>query len=357
MGAFAKKALNFDGINDYLLVGDVAPLKFDNGDAFTMALWINTTAAASTMAVIGKRDTVSPDATGYLMNLGTTGRFNFQVIDAVATQRLEVLQTSVTDYSDGVWHLVIVSKDTTEAAVGVTLTIDDFDEALSVIHDTYVSGGGTSFDTTVGFQVAGHKLLNALYAGDIGDVAVYNKELSSAEKTVLWNGGDPADLRITGPFANLVHYMRMGDGATFPTIPDDSTNSNDGTMTTMTNTDIVDMVVGNVFDSVLHSFENDTKKPVVTLISPPEGTPVTPGAEYVFTVVDNSTIRRTLVLARYGGAWLLVHDGVEFAFGFKSSSILAITGGNRYTIRRDGGWQFGVDFQTYAIDTDGNEAL
>ena len=33
---------------------------------------------------------------------------------------------------------------------------------------------------------------------------------------------------------SLIGWWRMGDGATFPTIPDASTNSNDGTMVGMT---------------------------------------------------------------------------------------------------------------------------
>ncbi len=55
----------------------------------------------------------------------------------------------------------------------------------------------------------------------------------------VYGGGAPPDLTDASAPSNLVGYWRMGDGATFPTIPDDSTNSNDGTMTNMEATDLV----------------------------------------------------------------------------------------------------------------------
>ena len=60
---------------------------------------------------------------------------------------------------------------------------------------------------------------------------------SSAEVLAIYNSGAPTDL--SGE-SGLVGYWRNGDPngtAAFPTITDDSSNSNDGTMTNMTSTD------------------------------------------------------------------------------------------------------------------------
>ena len=66
-------------------------------------------------------------------------------------------------------------------------------------------------------------------------------ELSAADVTTLYNDGLPYTVAAD---TGLIGWWRMGDGtitgdsiATFPTIPDDSTNSNNGTMTNMTSTD------------------------------------------------------------------------------------------------------------------------
>ena len=67
------------------------------------------------------------------------------------------------------------------------------------------------------------------------DVAIFNSELSASDVTSIYNSGYPKDESST---SNLVGYWKMGDGATYPTIPDDSSNSNDGTMTNMASDDI-----------------------------------------------------------------------------------------------------------------------
>ena len=47
--------------------------------------------------------------------------------------------------------------------------------------------------------------------------------------------GEPTDLSGA---SGLIGWWRMGDTAIFPTIPDASTNSNNGTMTNMSSGDI-----------------------------------------------------------------------------------------------------------------------
>jgi len=68
---------------------------------------------------------------------------------------------------------------------------------------------------------------------------VWNKELSLAEVTEIYNGGAPTNLLAHSAAANLVGWLRMGDGDTFPTLTDNSTGGNDGTMTNMEAGDIV----------------------------------------------------------------------------------------------------------------------
>ena len=65
----------------------------------------------------------------------------------------------------------------------------------------------------------------------------------------VYNSGEPIALdsntKDYGQSSNLVGWWRMGDPngtAAFPTIVDQSTNSNDGTMTNMTSGDIVTVV-------------------------------------------------------------------------------------------------------------------
>jgi len=87
-----------------------------------------------------------------------------------------------------------------------------------------------------------------IFGGNLDEVGNWSSVLTAAEVTALYNSGTPIALDSdSGDYAssgNLDGYWRMGDGATYPTIPDDSANSNDGTMTNMVEADIVSDVPG-----------------------------------------------------------------------------------------------------------------
>jgi len=87
------------------------------------------------------------------------------------------------------------------------------------------------------------------FGGNIDEGSVWNKSLTSAELVAVYNSGVPIDLtQNSGNYvssSNLQGWWRMGDPngtASYPTISDQSSNSNDGTMTNMASGDIVTVV-------------------------------------------------------------------------------------------------------------------
>ena len=73
----------------------------------------------------------------------------------------------------------------------------------------------------------------------LDEVAMFDDTLSSSTVTNIYNSGSPNDL---SSLDYLIGYWRNGDTAgpsVFPTIDDNSSNSNDGTMTNMASGDIV----------------------------------------------------------------------------------------------------------------------
>ena len=72
-------------------------------------------------------------------------------------------------------------------------------------------------------------------AGLLDEISYWSKALSAEEIVSIYNGGKPNNLE---GLSGLVGWWRDGDSATYPTIPDDSTNSNTGTMTNMVAGDI-----------------------------------------------------------------------------------------------------------------------
>jgi hypothetical protein len=81
------------------------------------------------------------------------------------------------------------------------------------------------------------------FTGHMNDIAVHSTVLDARNRSTIYNSGDPIDLTTnTGNYStsgNLTGYWLMGDSDTFPTIEDQTSNDNDGTMTNMTSGDIV----------------------------------------------------------------------------------------------------------------------
>ena len=68
----------------------------------------------------------------------------------------------------------------------------------------------------------------------VDEFAVWNND-QSANISSIYNGGTPNDLTSLNP----VSWWRMGDADTFPTITDNGSGGNNGTMTNMDAGDIV----------------------------------------------------------------------------------------------------------------------
>jgi len=138
-------------------------------------------------------------------------------------------------FNDWSWHHITITYDGSSAASGVTIYVDDVAQTSTVVADTL---SATTLNA-ISFQLGAVDATNSFFSGVLDDVAVYDIELSAANVTTIFNGGEPPDLTSVGPTADLVGYWLMGDGDTFSTLTDNSSNTNDGTMTNMEAADLV----------------------------------------------------------------------------------------------------------------------
>jgi hypothetical protein len=65
---------------------------------------------------------------------------------------------------------------------------------------------------------------------NIDEVSLFNSELSANDITSIYNSGVPNDIKQS--FA--LSWWRCGDGDTSPTLTDNGSGGNDGTMTNFT---------------------------------------------------------------------------------------------------------------------------
>ena len=134
---------------------------------------------------------------------------------------------SVDVNGDGLWHHIVGTWN----AGG---------DEIKLYIDGELQGTTTGLSTLAGSVAKASIGNNAndenFFLGNIDEVSLWDTVLTAANVTTYYNDGFPSALEgQTG----LIGWWRMGDGATYPTIPDDSTNNNAGTMVNMVAGDIV----------------------------------------------------------------------------------------------------------------------
>ena len=216
-------SIDFDGVDDYLAVNGAAGV-LDKA-AGSISVWaITDTTAASGVYFKSIVSTENSIALSYNANLN------------LETANYKGSSTSVTATSDqaiegdGQWHHIVSTWDT--SANQLRLYIDGSLETTTGSLPTF---SGTMATASIGNNAAG----GSYFKGNMDEVSIWNKALSSSEVTTIYNDGYPSGI---GGMTGLVGWWRMGDPggpSEYSTIPDVSSNSNDATMTNMSSADIV----------------------------------------------------------------------------------------------------------------------
>jgi hypothetical protein len=234
-------SLDFDGVNDALNMGDANVFTPDNsgaGNGFSVSFWIKTT--RDRISVLGKGDAV--DKMEWIVTLGAGGgTVQFTVFSGGAWGVSQALITNSAAVGDGAWHHVVCTWDLANNVNCFNIFIDGTEYSKALANATYASAGtwsgmtNTTSDLLIGAGVYG----GSPYDGQIDEFAIFDDELSASQATSIYNSGTATDL--SGE-TYLLGYWRNGDptgtGA-YPTITDQSSNSNDGTMISMVAADIV----------------------------------------------------------------------------------------------------------------------
>lgn len=231
---YSERSLDFDGTDDSVLVGNVAELSFDTGDAFSLSCWVKVDAVSAYHIFMGKKLGGPPPVRGYEVGIFNTGECFFALANNAPTSDVGVRFGGTTSLVGKGWHHVVVTYDGSGVAAGITAYIDAESRTISVDSDDLV---GTILEPTALFRLGSSTTTN-FFDGRMAEASVYDKELTASEVSAIYNAGSPPDLLSVGPTVNLVGYWRPGEHS-FPTVPDLSPSGNDGTMTNMAADDIV----------------------------------------------------------------------------------------------------------------------
>jgi hypothetical protein len=213
------KSISLDGVDDFVDCGTNLALL---GSATTFSAWVKMTDATS-FRVLHKGIAGSRE---YAFGMGTSDTL-FLILYNGSTNYIGKVSTSTMTSYEGQWVHVCATYDGSTNASGITLYVNG-----SVFNSNSINGGSYTAPSGNNNGDVYIGRYNTEYAdGNIDETAVLNSELSASDITAIYGTGVPTSL---SSYSSLVSWWRCGDGDTSPTITDNGSASNDGTMTNFT---------------------------------------------------------------------------------------------------------------------------
>ena len=221
-------SLLFDGTDEYIDLGD--NYKFGNAIAFTWSFWFKANNFAAQRTFIAKT-TVDANVYGYSIQHNSSGKLYIQV----RASGTLLSNTFSTVMSAGVWTHIVLTYSGGSNMNGFTIYINGVAEAIptSAALNDWIVPDNLSI---------GRRGSIGYFSGNMNQVAVFDKELSTTEVDEAYNSGSPANLNNHSAAANLQSYWFLNNGLNFPTELDQK-GSVDGTLTNM---EVEDYDIGDV---------------------------------------------------------------------------------------------------------------
>lgn len=213
-------SLDFDGINDYVNLGDSDDFSFGDGatdSAFTISAWIKMD-STSGFRIFNK---YAGSVNEYSFGTGGSNKLQMFIFDSSSNfkYRARVYNTIL---NTGQWYHVATTYDGvggTNAQDGIKIYVDGVRvDDSSVSGGTYLAMGNKTTPVYIG------KLDSSYANGSIDEVSVFDSVVDIAD---LWDGsGKPTDLTSLSPIAWYRFEEGMGTTAT-----DSGSGGNNGTLT------------------------------------------------------------------------------------------------------------------------------
>ena len=208
--------LNFDGTNDHVVLPSSSPLRVTNN--FTISLWFKPSSLTqSGNYLMGKTNTAGDNSDYAVIWEYTNNKVEFfcgtgcSLGFTVANTQLSITDTN--------WHHIVYTYDGSSLRGYVD----------GVVGMTPVSGGGSINTGTGSLYFGGFNPITALFSGAQDEVRIYNRALTQAQITALYNTG-AQKLKLGASNNGLVGYWSFND-ATSTIATDFSGNGHHGSLT------------------------------------------------------------------------------------------------------------------------------
>lgn len=207
-GTFATKSLLFGGTDEYVAIGNV--LDYERTSPFSISFWFKTTDASGPY-LINKMGAATAYR-GYGVAMETTGELTFVLRNDNATTNRILVRTVTSGYNGGTWHHAVWTYDGSSTAAGCKCYIDGSSVSLTTVTDALSGTIVTTDPLWLGAAYYGG-VPGSYYTGNLDEVSIHSKALSSTEVTWIYNSGAPRNLKDSAAPSGLVAWWRLGEGA------------------------------------------------------------------------------------------------------------------------------------------------
>jgi hypothetical protein len=201
-GAFCTRSLSFDGVNEFVSMGDV--FRLDRDDTFSISLWFKHNGGTGYESLVTKYQGGAPGIGWFLMWSDGVPSFNFY--NGVSNR----IGVSCATGSVGIdtWAHLVVTYNASQNAAGFRFYVGNVLQSLDVNSDTLAN----SVVSSAAFMVGNRADDTSLYGwdGKITDVTVYDWMLSDTEIAAIYNSGQPTDNTLLHSVRHMASYWTLG---------------------------------------------------------------------------------------------------------------------------------------------------
>ncbi len=218
------KSLTFDGVDDFVNIGTTS---LGITTALSISVWVKTTRATGTFAqIIGEYKWGITTQRNWILYLSNSGnRIGFVNYNDAGQRPINVAVPAVdANIDDGQWHHVLVTWDNTTNTNSFKIFFDG-----NVVLQHTPSLTGIRSVSSIPTYIGNGQDANRAFQGELDEIAVWNSD-QSANASAIYNSGVPNDISSLSPLS----WWRCGDGDTSPTLTDNGSGGNDGTMNNFT---------------------------------------------------------------------------------------------------------------------------
>ncbi|NTV30970.1 DUF2341 domain-containing protein [candidate division WWE3 bacterium] len=191
-----NSAISFDGINDYVLIGDRNLLSFGDGSddrPFSITAWVYM-GDTSDFVIASKGDNATSNLEWSFdtapSSPGISGELELALFDTSGANQIFAYTTSNLSNYQNQWTHLAATYDGSNNGGGIALYVNGKDQVLSTSSQgTYNGMEDTSSNMNIGAFVPTDATYKALSEGSIDDVRMYNYALTAEQVKLVMNEG------------------------------------------------------------------------------------------------------------------------------------------------------------------------